>query len=160
MVRLNKYVWVLLAGWLFGCGEEVSNREASYVLYQISSTPTRGEAIISELGDGTLEIQVQLKPIGEGSYKAHLHFGSINEVGELAYRLNDIDGETGYSTTVLDKVKLSDGRTLTYDRLMNMDGSIKVHMRGFELENAVLAYGNVGKNDNFLFQGLTVCTGH
>ena len=78
----------------------------------------------------------------------------------MAYRLENVDGSTGLSTTILDNVELSDGSILDYDKLLEMDGSIKVHLNSELFKNTVLAFGNIGKNDNYLASGITMCTGH
>jgi hypothetical protein len=142
------------------CQEEDKIPETAYSIYQSGFTPTNGDVTVSDLGGGKLQVKIQLRPFVPGQYEAHLHFGDIREVGELAYRLNDVDGETGFSKTILDRVELSNGEVLTYERFLQMDGSIKVHMSGELFKNTVLAYGNVGKNDNYLSAGITACTGH
>lgn len=153
------FIMVFFAFIAFGCKEEEPPKTV-YSLYQAGFTPTNGSATITDLGGGKLKIEINLNPFVKGQYPAHLHFGDIREVGELAYRLQDVDGTTGQSVTVLDRVELSNGEILTYDMLMEMNGSIKVHLNSELFKNTVLAYGNVGENDNFLSNGITVCTGH
>jgi hypothetical protein len=129
-------------------------------LYQAGFTPTQGAATITDLGSGKLKVEIKLNPFIKGRYPAHLHYGDIREVGELAYRLTDVDGETGKSVTILDRVEMTNGEILTYDLLMEMNGSIKIHLNSELFKNTVLAYGNVGINDNYLSNGITACTGH
>ena len=75
--------------------------------------------------------------------------GSISEVGELAFRLNPIDGSTGTSVTILDQAQLSNGEILTYDSFLSMNGSIKIHMDELYFKNMVLSYANVGSNQDY-----------
>ena len=155
-----KYLVVIVILFMtFGCSEE-EPRERVYSLYQSGFTPTNGTVATTDLGGGKLRITINLKPFVAGQYPAHLHFGTITEVGELAYRLENVDGSTGLSTTILDNVELSDGSILDYDKLLEMDGSIKVHLNSELFKNTVLAFGNIGKNDNYLASGITMCTGH
>lgn len=150
----------LLAVLLGACSTENEVPELEYSIYQIAYLPSLGNVYVRDLGEGQLEIEININPIVEGKYPAHLHFGSINTVGELAYRLTDLDGATGTSRTVLRNVELSNGEILTYDNLLEMDGSIKVHMADAEFKDAVIAYGNIGRNDNLLTSGIAVCIGH
>lgn len=136
-------------------------RETIYTLNRANLNPTRGEVTVRELAPGKLEVTIRLQNTAEGAqHPSHLHFGTIAETGELAYALNPVDGSTGESITILDKVQLSDAKTLTYDHLMEMDGSIKVHMNDTYFKHFVLAFANIGKNENYLFDGVAVCNGH
>lgn len=145
---------------LFSSCSEEKNESVEYTVYQVGFRATLGTAVVQDLENGKIRIDLTLNPFVDGAYPAHLHFGGINTVGELAYRLNDMDGLTGKSTTILDNVELSDGSILTYEKLLEMDGSIKVHMADALQKSAVLAYGNIGKNDNYLSSGVTICVGH
>ena len=55
---------------------------------------------------------------------------------------------------------MSDGEVLTYDSFLEMDASIKVHMNDNYFKHMVLSFGNVGKNENYFFDGVAMCTGH
>lgn len=160
MKMIARYLLIATIILIASCAEQ-EPRGTDYSIYQISvSRPTIGNISVTDLDNGKMSIEIQLNPFSKGSYPTHLHFGGINTVGELALQLNDLDGETGRSKTVLNNVELSDGSMLTYERLLEMDGSIKVHNAANNLKNAVVAYGNIGKNDNYLTSGITVCIGH
>ena len=156
MKRFFPILLILLC--FFSCKEK--NRSIQYNIYQISFQPTIGTIYVNDLGEGRVEIDIQLTPIVDGKYPTHLHFGNTNIIGKLAYQLSDLDGKTGRSRTVLNNVKLSNGEILTFDKVLEMDGSIKIHMDTFTLKDAVIAFGNVGKNDNSLTLGMSVCTNH
>ena len=134
--------------------------EKNYFLYQAGFVPTSGNAKVTDLGEGGIQITIQLKPFVSGQYPAHLHFGDINQTGELAVRLSDLDGKTGKSVTILKDQVMSNGEVLTYQKFLEMNGSIRVHTNDLLNKSVVLAYGNVGKNDNYLDSGLTICIGH
>ncbi|MBV6647377.1 MAG: hypothetical protein KI790_18105 [Cyclobacteriaceae bacterium] len=141
--------------------EIADNRESVYLLHQAGYNPIRGEVTFTELEPGKLQVSIELENTEAGhSFPAHLHFGSIREVGELAYRLEEVDGANGRSITILDNVQLSDGQTLTYDLLDEINGSVKIHLDSELFKNMVLAFGNIGKNENYMVNGVTVCTGH
>lgn len=136
-------------------------RSTSYLLHRANYNPVQGKVLVTELGPGILEFRINLENTAEGGiHPAHLHFGDISQVGELALRLNDVDGATGESVTVVENMTLSDGTELTYDLFLTLDGSIKIHTNETYFKNVVLSFGNVGKNEDYLFDGVAVCTGH
>ncbi len=136
-------------------------RSVDYPMRQANYNPVYGNVKVSELAPGKLEISIKVDNTSKKiNHPAHLHFGSISEVGELAFKLNPIEGSTGTSVTVLDQAQLSNGETLTYDTFLNMNGSIKVHMDELYFKNMVLSYANVGANQDYFFDGVAVCTGH
>lgn len=136
-------------------------RSTTYTMYRANYNPTSGEVIVTELSPGVLEFKISLKNTDPNNqHPAHLHFGSVREVGELAFNLNPVDGATGKSVTVLDKEKLSNGDLLTYDVFKQLDGSVKVHMNEDFFQHMVLSFGNVGKNEEYFFDGVAICTGH
>ncbi len=162
---MKQVIFSLLALITLACStnEEPENiiREQTYLLHRATQTRINGTATVTELGPGRVKITIQLQNTAAGfAHPAHLHFGSIEEVGELAYKLNDVDGATGKSETVLDQVTLEDGSVLDYLMLQEMNGSIKVHMNDSFFKPFVLTYGNIGQNENFLFDGAATCTGH
>jgi len=140
--------------------EKEDVRQKSYWIYQAGFTPTAGTATITDLGNDNIKIEIKLRPFIPGKYPAHLHFGDINEVGELALQLSDLDGETGQSATIIQKQRLSNGDFLTYDHLMEMNGSIKIHQNSAQFKHILVAYGNVGVNDEYAASGVSNCVGH
>jgi len=136
-------------------------RSKTYLIHRANYNPVSGTAVVTELSPGILEIAISLANTNtSGTHPAHLHFGGVDEVGELAYALNTVNGETGFSTTVLDHVELSNGQVLDFEMLNAMNGSIKIHMNAGLFKHMVLAFGNIGKNEDYLFDGVAVCTGH
>tara|TARA_Y100001972_G_C7666843_1_gene337434 strand:- start:6381 stop:6866 length:486 start_codon:yes stop_codon:yes gene_type:complete len=136
-------------------------RSVDYPMRQANYNPVYGNVKVSELAPGKLEISILVENTSKNlTHPAHLHFGSISEVGELAFRLNPIDGSTGTSVTILDQAQLSNGEILTYDSFLSMNGSIKIHMDELYFKNMVLSYANVGSNQDYFFDGVAVCTGH
>lgn len=155
---------LLFISFLFACdqqAEEITTREKSYFLHRAGYDPVSGKVTFSEMEPGKIKVEINLDNTDERyQFPAHLHFGSIREVGELALRLNDVDGGTGKSVTILDRVALSSGEVVTYDMLNEINGSVKIHMSSGLFAHVVLAYGNVGGNENYMVDGVAVCTGH
>jgi hypothetical protein len=133
----------------------------SYNLFRAGYEPVYGEVVFTDLGVQKVGITITLQNTdARFDFPAHLHFGSITEVGELAFRLNDVDGETGISHTVLENVELSSGEVFTYAMLDEFNGSVKIHLADGVFGQFVLSYGNIGANENYLSDGVSVCTGH
>lgn len=162
---MKNFFFIFLAALALACNlnEEPEKllKEQTYLLHRATYNPTRGTATVTELGPGKIRITIELQNTTEGTeHPAHLHFGSIAEVGQLACKLNPVDGATGKSVTIIDQKLLSNGVILDYDLLMKMNGSIKVHLNDSYFKQMVLAYGNIGENENYLFDGVSTCTGH
>ena len=131
---------------------EVAPRQKTYYLHQANLNNVSGKVVFEELAVGKVKVSITLKNTGEGNmHPAHLHFGSIREVGELAFALNPVDGTTGKSETILDQVELSSGDVFTYDLLEEMNGSVKIHMNDTFFKHMVLAFGNIGQNEDYFF---------
>lgn len=161
---MKRFLSLLILPLFFGCepaDDSAALRSTIYTLYQANYNPTSGELKVTELSPGVLEFRINLKNTNANiEHPAHLHFGTVSEVGELAFALNPVDGTTGKSVTVLDRVLMSDSSVLTYDSFLTMDGSVKIHMNDNFFRHIVLASGNVGKNEEYFFTGVSVCTGH
>jgi hypothetical protein len=160
-----KYIGILFISVLvLSCNtqtEEVVERETSYYLHRAGYDPVYGRVTFTELAPGKVRVDIQLQNTDERfDFPAHIHFGSINEVGELAFQLNDVDGKTGRSVTVLDQETLSNGDIFNYDHLETLNGSVKIHMSADFFKHIVLCYGNVGANENYITDGVAICTGH
>ncbi len=162
MMRILYFVLPIL---LFACdinqSSDAIERSQEYPMRQANYNPVYGSVKVSELGPEKIEISIKLENTKSGlEHPAHLHFGSVSEVGELAYKLNPIEGGSGTSVTILDRVQLKGGDILSYDRFLNLNGSVKVHMDNLYFKNMVLSFANVGSNLDYFFDGVAVCTGH
>jgi hypothetical protein len=153
----NIFYLLFVVVFSFSCQQEDLTKNKSYNLHQANMNPTRGEVIFTELAPGKLQVDILLKSSIEGvMHPAHLHFGSVREIGELAYVLNPVDGTTGKSTTIMDQVALSNGDIFTYDILGQMNGSVKIHMNDSYFRDRVLSFGNIGKNEDYIYSGAAI----
>ena len=153
----------ILATLIFSCSttDEEALRESTYLLHRVGTTPINGIVTFREINSQSVQVDVSLENTVEGiPFPAHLHFGTIGESGELAFRLNDVEGASGRSTTVLNNVELSSGDRFSYDLLETMNGSVKIHLNDSFLKNVAIASGNIGSNRNSATGGIAVCTGH
>ncbi len=141
--------------------QEPQKRSVSYNIHQATINPVRGQVLFTELDANKVQVEISLiNTLEEAKFPAHLHFGTVKEIGELAFALNPVDGNTGKSTTVLDSVQLSSGEIFTFDLLSQMNGSVKIHMHESFLKDRVLSYGNIGMNENYVIGGVSTCVGH
>jgi hypothetical protein len=165
---MNRYITVFFAFLLvalFSCvndNEAIPNQKSlKYVLHQAGSTPVTGTVVFKEIGFGKIEVIIDLSNTPKDfDFPAHLHFGSISEVGELAYRLNDVKGKTGKSITLLDQVTLNTNELVTLSLIEQLNGSVKIHLGDLFFKQSVIAYGNIGLNKNYISDGMAVCIGH
>lgn len=147
---------------LVSCGEEDAPlRESTYLLHRVGTTPINGTVTFVELSNEQIRVDIALENTVDGiPFPAHLHFGNIGETGELAFRLTDVDGATGLSTTILDRAELLNGSQFSFDFLQEMNGSVKIHLNDSFFRNIAIAAGNIGTNRNSVTAGIAVCTGH
>ncbi len=116
----------------------------------VQGNTTSGQLIIKERTDGLAQIDITLlNVLKHGSHPVHLHFGSLADDDNVATLLNDIkerNGE-GRSSTILGP--LEDGTQLSYNDLLNFDGSIKIHFEASgPLEDEILGAINIGINES------------
>ena len=136
-----------------------TGREVSYNLLEGSymDNATSGNIIVKERNDHSIDIQLLLDgTLDQAIHPVHLHYGSLLDdglVAEFLHNVEDIGEHHGQSITHL--TELSDGSTMTFDRFISMDGSIKVH---FEeegpLKDVILGATNIGTNYNMADVGL------
>jgi len=145
---------------------EYTGRETQYNLLEGSylETTTSGTITIKERTDQSVEIQLSMDGTLNGAvHPVHLHYGSLQDDGLVAEFLNNLEdagNNRSQSTTRL--TKLSDGTSVTFDKFLAMDGSIKVH---FEEEGAlkdvILGATNIGANyrmgDVGSLKDITIC---
>ena len=168
MKAFGKLIWVLVMVGFWSCTngtDELQVRESVYLLHRVSTTPIEGQVTFTEVDPTTVQVAITLTGTDSGApYPAHLHFGTVTETGELAFRLNDVDPETGVSITMLENEQLADGEQLTFDLLQEMNGSVKIHMNvpeGSAFSNFAVATGNIGANSReYDPNSITVCVGH
>lgn len=168
MKAFGKLIWVMVLVGFWSCTsstDELQVRESVYLLHRVSTTAIEGRVTFTEVNPTTVQVAITLSGTEEGMpFPAHLHFGTVTETGELAFRLNDVDGATGESITMLENQRLADGELLTYDLLQEMNGSVKIHMNvpeGSAFSNFAVATGNIGANSReYDPNSITVCVGH
>ena len=133
---------------------EYTGREIVYDLTQSSDFPVAGNVSFKERTDTSVEVEVTLNGTeGDVFHPVHLHYGDLNTPdADIAFLLNDVYGEDGTSTTIVQT--LSDETAFTFEVLESFDGSIKVHLGATGADaDVVLAGSNIGVNQNTLSTG-------
>ena len=151
----NFLLSLALVASLASCGgdegsSEFTGNEVSIALIPgtVEGNTTTGSLVIKERNDGKAQIEVFLNNVLSGAvHPVHLHFGSLDDDGEVATfltTLNEVNG-VGRSTTILDQ--LDNDESLDYNQLITFNGSIKIHFEASgPLEDAVLGAANIGLN--------------
>jgi len=149
--RLITLVFLTLA--FFSCREksvqesEFTGREITYQLLQTSDYSINGAVTFKERYDETTVVQIHLDGTeGDRYFPVHLHVGNIFlPDAEVAAFLTPVNAATGESETHL--TYLGDESPITYQQLIDMDASIKIHLAAEGLDSKViLVAGNVGSN--------------
>ena len=117
-----------------------------------------GTVIFKERTDQSVTIEITMQPTGSGgSHPAHLHYGTFDiPDAEMAAMLTPVDAATGISVTTLSE--LLDGTEITYQDLMNFDGSIKIHQDDGANRKVVFAAVNIGINAGINSKEIAVCS--
>lgn len=156
MKRIGNFLLSLaLVATIASCGgdegtSEFTGNEVSLELIPgtVEGNTTTGSLVIKERNDGRAQIELTLNNVLDGAqHPVHLHFGSLDDDGEVATFLTTLSEENGVgrSTTILNR--LDNDESLDYNQLITFNGSIKIHFEASgPLENALLGSTNIGLN--------------
>jgi len=159
IVRMKRFTSILLSlvlvAVISACGDdsgssEFTGNEVSMTMIPgtVDGNTTTGSLLIRERNDGMAQIEITLNNVLDGAqHPVHLHFGSLEDDGEVATFLTTLSEENGVgrSMTILDR--LDNDETLTFNQLVTFNGSVKIHFEASgPLENEVLAAANIGLN--------------
>jgi hypothetical protein len=90
--------WIGLALALSACAGQQPSRTVE--LATLSDSGVTGSAVLTDLGDGTTRVEVDVDPAGHPSMPAHIHPGTcVNLVPQPRYPLTDV--VDGVSETVV-----------------------------------------------------------
>lgn len=142
---------------VFSCGSDSGNAEftGNEMVFQlipgsVNGNETSGTLVIRERTEGLAQIEITLHGvIANSNHPAHLHYGSLEDNGNMATQLNPVieaDG-VGYSVTILNE--LENGDEITYADLITFDGSVKIHFEASgPLKDEILGSTNIGINSD------------
>ncbi len=125
-------------------GPSLSGENEVYTLNSVSNPGISGTVTFAKRSDNKTLITIQLSGTQSGnSHPAHIHFDNAATTGGIAVDLEPINGGTGKSETLVDK--LNDGSTISYEALIDFDGYVNVHLSTTDLATLV-AQGDIGEN--------------
>ncbi len=117
----------------------------SFSLFSTSTRSPLGTIKFSELDDNTTKVEISISGLdASASHPAHIHNNSGAEGGGIAISLENVDGSSGGSETIISQ--LDDGTTVTYNDLINFDGHVNVHLNETDL-STLIAQGDIGPNE-------------
>jgi len=117
----------------------------TFNLFLTSTSLPEGTVKFSELDDNTTKVEISISGLdASGIHPAHIHNNSGAEGGGIAISLENLDGSTGKSETII--AQQDDGTSVTYNDLLNFDGHVNVHLSESEL-STLIAQGDVGPNE-------------
>ena len=116
----------------------------TYQLVERSNSGVSGSATLEELDDGTSKLTIDLNGTpSNGLHPSHIHMNTAAEGGDIIVSLNEVDGSTGMSETIISQD--DNGNMVTYQDLLNIDGYINVHLSADDL-GTIVAQGDIGQN--------------
>jgi hypothetical protein len=151
MSYLKQLCFLVMATLVIGCSDDdgmnqppTTGDEITYQLAERSDSGVSGSATIEELDDGTSRLTIDLSGTpSDGMHPSHIHMNTAAEGGGIIVSLNEVDGSTGMSETIISED--DNGNMITYQDLLNIDGYINVHLSADDLAT-VVAQGDIGQN--------------
>lgn len=117
----------------------------TYQLDERSNSGVSGTATFALQSDESVLVTLSLSGTPQnGMHPSHIHFNTAVEGGDIAVSLNEVNGATGMSETVV--TQTNDGTPLSYQDLLDFDGYINVHLSAQDLAT-VVAQGDIGQNE-------------
>lgn len=114
----------------------------------VEGNTTTGQLMIKERSNGQAQIEITLNnALANADHPVHLHFGSLEDNGEVALFLGRLTEQNGVGTSTTILSALDDNTEINYNSFLNFDGSIKIHFEDSGLlENDILGAVNIGVN--------------
>ena len=156
MKLLRYFLFAPLLIFLWSCEDNTVNEftgsEMSIPMISgdVQGNVTNGILTIRERTDGLAQIEIIVENIiSNAQHPVHLHYGSLDDDGNIATLLNDLteSNTIGRSVTILQE--LANGEQLLYSDFLVWNGSIKVHFEASgPLENELIVSTNIGLNQS------------
>lgn len=157
MKRISTYLAMFALVLIIGACDEGNSGDSEFTGNEIrmelipgtvSGNTTSGSLLIRERTDGNAQLDITLNNVLSGAeHPVHLHFGSLEDNGEVATFLTtirEVDG-VGKSSTIL--TSLDNDTQVNYSNMLTFNGSIKIHFEASgPLEDEILGSTNIGMN--------------
>ena len=141
---------------LIGCGNDASNEFTGneviipMIAGEVQGNTTSGILTIKERTSGEAQIEIIVQNVLQNaSHPIHLHYGSLDDNGNVATMLSELIEENGVGRSITILSTLENGENISYQDLILFDGSIKIHFEASgPLENALIGSTNIGLNQS------------
>ena len=125
-------------------GPSLTGDNTVYTLNPRSNPAISGNVTFSKQSDNSVLITIQLSGTqAGGNHPAHIHADNAVDGGTIVLDLENVDGATGRSETVV--TAFNDGTPVTYEELIAFDGHVNVHA-GADNMSTLIAQGDIGEN--------------
>lgn len=116
-----------------------------YILNEKAVPGISGTATFYKRENGTAlaVLNIQNTPAG-GMHPAHIHQNNAATGGGIAFTFNPVNGDTGMSSTQVER--LDNSNSITYDQILTYNGYINVHLSATQL-GTIVSQGNIGSNE-------------
>lgn len=126
-------------------GPSLTGDNKTFTLSEKSASGVNGNVTFAKRSDNSTLITIQLTGTSSGGdHPAHIHTNSAAEGGNIILDLENVNGGTGKSETVV--TTLNDGTAISYEELIAIDGYVNVHASSSDLAT-LIAQGDVGENE-------------
>ena len=143
----------LTAGLMLSCSDdddggtnvEPIGDQKIYSLMEMSDSGVSGTATFQEQSNGATLITLDVDGTTSGGmHPSHIHMNTAAETGDIVVTLNEVDGATGMSETLVSAT--NSGEMLSFEDLLAFDGYINIHLSADEL-GTIVAQGDIGQNE-------------
>ncbi|HEY8513594.1 MAG TPA: CHRD domain-containing protein [Cyclobacteriaceae bacterium] len=125
-------------------GPSLTGDNTVYELHSVSNPGISGNVTFSKQSDNSVLVVIQLNGTQSGgNHPAHIHADNSVVGGSIVLDLENVEGATGRSETVV--TAWNDGSPVTYEELIQFDGHVNVHAAPDNL-GTLIAQGDIGGN--------------
>ncbi|MEM7736677.1 MAG: fasciclin domain-containing protein [Deinococcota bacterium] len=112
-----------------------ASRSVRYPVGSFNNSGVTGSVLLSDYGNGFTVVTIALQgtPVG-GSHPAHFHAGNCGSGGDIVVPLENVNGASGFSTTVT---------PVPFDNIISGDHYLNIHLSDQQLD-VIVACGEVG----------------
>ncbi|NNK17632.1 MAG: hypothetical protein HKP49_00605 [Maribacter sp.] len=137
---------LVLAFLLLACSKDdvekaVILQSVEYSIYDVSSSNISGKATFTQEDNGSTHVLIELEGAFTSENPAYIRFNSAAEGGDVAITLNAC--QCSISDTTI--TQLDNGRPITYEGLINLNGHITIHT-GAGHQAPIAAVADIGSN--------------
>ena len=118
-------------------------QSAEYPIFDIANSGVTGKATFTQEDNGSTHVLIELNGSDTATNPAYIRFNSAAEGGEIAITLEACTCSISNTTIT----NLDDGKPITYEGLLNLNGHITIHNGNGPLA-PIAAVADIGSNAN------------